>query len=277
MIGSFALQGLPCLRICVRAFEPEGRLDVQKHLFFEGKYFLGKKRLDDRHLSRHSIKPPNGSTFGQMQSIHFWNKPGEEVFCGEFQPNFMTNSILSTSPWPWYVAGPCVAASMFFLLWLGRRLGFSSSTQVICAIAGAGAKWDYFKIDWKARMWQIALVVGLMAGGWLSGEVIPGAVSPQISSATAADIEALGLTVNEGWVPKEIFSWEGLFTIQGFVIIVLGGFLTGFGARWAGGCTAGHMISGMSELQLPSLISSVCFIVGGAVSSNFIIPFLFGL
>jgi uncharacterized membrane protein YedE/YeeE len=189
----------------------------------------------------------------------------------------MANSILSASPWPWYVAGPCIAATMFFLLWLGRRLGISSSTQVICALGGAGRKWDYFKIDWKAQMWQIIFVVGLMAGGLFAGEVIPAAVSPQISPAVAADIEALGLTVNEGWAPKEIFSWDGLLSVQGFVIIVLGGFFTGFGARWAGGCTSGHMISGMSELQVPSLIASACFLVGGAISSNFIIPFLFGL
>lgn len=164
---------------------------------------------------------------------------------------------------------------MFFLLWLGRRLGISSSTQVICSIAGAGAKWDYFKIDWKNQLWQIVFVVGLMAGGLFVSEVIPGSVSPQISPNTVADIEALGLTANEGIAPKEVFSWEGLLTIQGFIIIVLGGFLTGFGARWAGGCTSGHMISGMSELQLPSLVSSVCFLVGGAVSSNFILPMLF--
>ena len=59
--------------------------------------------------------------------------------------------------------------------------------------------------------------------------------------------------------------------------MVLGGFLVGFGTRYAGGCTSGHAISGLANLQLPSLIATCCFMAGGFLMTNIILPFILSL
>jgi uncharacterized membrane protein YedE/YeeE len=59
--------------------------------------------------------------------------------------------------------------------------------------------------------------------------------------------------------------------------MVLGGFLVGFGTRYAGGCTSGHAIMGLSNLQLPSLIATISFMVGGFVMVNLILPYILSL
>jgi uncharacterized membrane protein YedE/YeeE len=56
--------------------------------------------------------------------------------------------------------------------------------------------------------------------------------------------------------------------------LLFGGFLVGFGARWAGGCTSGHAISGLSNLQLPSLIAVIGFFIGGLIMSWLILPLM---
>lgn len=49
----------------------------------------------------------------------------------------------------------------------------------------------------------------------------------------------------------------------------------GFGARWAGGCTSGHAISGLSNLQLPSLVAVLGFFAGGLLMTHLLFPLLF--
>jgi len=68
-----------------------------------------------------------------------------------------------------------------------------------------------------------------------------------------------------------------LLTIKGFILIVAGGFLVGFGTRYAGGCTSGHSIMGISNLQLPSLIATCCFMIGGFIVANIFIPLILKL
>jgi len=60
-------------------------------------------------------------------------------------------------------------------------------------------------------------------------------------------------------------------------MMVGGGFLVGFGTRYAGGCTSGHAITGLSMLQWPSLVATVCFMVGGLAMANLILPFILSL
>jgi hypothetical protein len=64
-------------------------------------------------------------------------------------------------------------------------------------------------------------------------------------------------------------------SVKGFLILLLGGFLVGFGSRYAGGCTSGHAITGLSSLQIPSLIAVIGFFIGGLVMTYFILPILF--
>ena len=58
-------------------------------------------------------------------------------------------------------------------------------------------------------------------------------------------------------------------------ILFFGGLLVGFGARYAGGCTSGHAISGLSDLQLPSLIAVVGFFIGGLIMTHLLFPLIF--
>lgn len=73
----------------------------------------------------------------------------------------------------------------------------------------------------------------------------------------------------------EMFSLESAFSLNGLLILVVGGFLVGFGTRYAGGCTSGHAITGLSNLQLPSLFAVIGFFIGGLVMTHFILPLLF--
>ena len=92
---------------------------------------------------------------------------------------------------------------------------------------------------------------------------------------TVNDLLELGLEFNGEVVPSEIFNFNSLRTLKGFLIITLGGFFVGFGARWAGGCTSGHAISGLSNFQIPSLISVIGFFIGGLIMTYLIFPLIF--
>jgi uncharacterized membrane protein YedE/YeeE len=96
-----------------------------------------------------------------------------------------------------------------------------------------------------------------------------------ISDATRADLLALGITDLTGMIPSDVFAFEALLTLPGAVVILLGGFLVGFGARYANGCTSGHAISGLSNLQLSSLVVVIGFFIGGLVSAHLLLPIVF--
>ena len=66
-----------------------------------------------------------------------------------------------------------------------------------------------------------------------------------------------------------------MFTLKGFSILLIAGILVGFGSRYAGGCTSGHAITGLSNLELPSLISVFGFFIGGLITTWFLLPLIF--
>jgi len=183
---------------------------------------------------------------------------------------------LISNPWPWYVAGPLIGLIVPLLLLVGRkRFGISSSLQHACA-ATVPCGLDYFTYDWRREgMWLFVFVLGVLVGGFVAATVFADAeISIQISSATRAELSALGLTDFSGLVPREIFSWAGLLTIPGLAMIVGGSFLVGFGARYADGCTSGHAITGLAEMQVASLVAVIGFFIGGLCSTHFILPIL---
>ena len=93
-------------------------------------------------------------------------------------------------------------------------------------------------------------MLGIVLGGFIAATVLTGLdVYIDMSDATREDLRALRLTELTGLVPGEVFSWEGLLTLPGLVMIIGGSFLVGFGARYAGGCTSGHAITGLADLQ----------------------------
>ena len=178
-------------------------------------------------------------------------------------------------PWPWYVAGPCITIIMVLLLFFDGRFGVSSNLETLCTIAGAGKKFDYFRIDWRKNIWNIIFILGSVFGGFIAHKFLVKENTVGISAQTKQDLLDLGIQQpGHGLIPSDIFNWENLMTWQGFVLIIVGGFLIGFGTRYAKGCTSGHAISGLSNLQLPSLIAVIGFFIGGIIATYFLLPLI---
>lgn len=177
-------------------------------------------------------------------------------------------------PWPWYVSGPLIGLMVPGLLFLGgRTFGISSSFKHICAAALPG-RFDFFQYDWKRiGLWNLMFVLGVGIGGFLGANFLTAPdAAVAISDVTRSELQALGIQDFSGLAPREIFSWEGLFSWPGLLMIVGGGFLVGFGARYAGGCTSGHAISGLANMQLPSLLAVIGFFVGGMIVTYLFLP-----
>ena len=195
-------------------------------------------------------------------------------------PEFLQNAIdFISQPWPWWVAGPMIALIMFWLLFLGKEFGISANFRIMCAAEGASSMSDFFKFDWRSQGWNLMVALGAMFGGYVAAHYFLGDGNiAHVSQATIESLEGLGFSFENGVVPlvPEFYSWENVFTWQGFLIIAGGGFLVGFGARYAGGCTSGHAISGLSALQLPSLIAVIGFFLGGLTMTYLFFPLIFG-
>lgn len=180
-------------------------------------------------------------------------------------------------PWPWYVAGPLIGLTVPALLLLGNRsFGVSSSLRHVCA-ACMPANIPFFKYDWKKEVWNLFFVAGILIGGILTANFFADPNPVQINAKLATEMATYGITDHHGLVPENIFSWPELLTARGIIMLVVGGFLVGFGTRYAGGCTSGHAIMGISNLQVPSVIATCCFMVGGFLVANLALPFILKL
>ena len=182
---------------------------------------------------------------------------------------------LLRQPWPWYTSGAVIALVMVLLLFFGKSFGFSSNLRIICAACGAGRRVKFFDYDWRSQMWNLLFLVGAVLGGFISAEFLSSGEAVQISQATVQDLRELGIAPPDELQPDEIFSLEALLTVKGFLVLLLGGFAIGFGTRYAGGCTSGHAISGLSNLQLPSLIAVIGFFIGGLFTTFVLLPLIF--
>ena len=184
---------------------------------------------------------------------------------------------LVTQPWPWYVAGLLIGLFVPLLLVVGgKQFGISANLRHLCA-ATVPAGLSFLKYDWKrSGLWNLTFAAGIVLGGLLASTVL---ASPDpaidLAPATVEALRGLGIRDLTGMVPSELFSWQGLASLPGLVMIVGGGFLVGFGARYAGGCTSGHAISGLAGLQLPSLVAVVGFFAGGLLVTHLLLPLLF--
>ncbi|UOB16470.1 YeeE/YedE family protein [Abyssalbus ytuae] len=179
--------------------------------------------------------------------------------------------------WPWYISGPLIALIMLFLLFIGKSFGVSANLRTFCTMCGAGKKYDFFKFDWKAQSWNLVFLVGTIVGGFLASHYLsPENNAADISQKTVQHLETIGFdSAGKSYLPTELFSNEAFTDGKTLLLLILGGFLVGFGARYAGGCTSGHAISGLSNLQLPSLIAVIGFFIGGLIMVHFIFPFIF--
>jgi len=178
-------------------------------------------------------------------------------------------------PWPWYVAGPLIGLCVPALLIVGNRpLGTTGALRAMCA-ATIPSRSAFFRYDWRADGgWSLALVFGILVGGFIAGIVIP-TPPPEITAPTRDAIAALGLGPDlGGMAPPALFSWHALATLRGWVFIVGGGLLVGFGASYAGGCTSGHGVTGLADLQPASLIALMGIFAGGLLATFYLIPLL---
>ena len=179
-----------------------------------------------------------------------------------------------SQPWPWYVAGPLIGLLVPALLLIGNKtFGISSSLRHICA-ACIPARIPFFHYDWKKEKWNLFFILGVLLGGVVVSLLLQNPEPVKISPALSQELLGYGITSYEGMVPAQVFNWDMLLSAKGLVMMVGGGFLIGFGTRYAGGCTSGHAIMGLSNLQLPSLIATMSFMAGGFFVANFIIPII---
>jgi uncharacterized membrane protein YedE/YeeE len=180
-------------------------------------------------------------------------------------------------PWPWYVAGPLIGLTVPVLLILGNKtFGISSSLRHICASC-LPANVPFFKYEWKKEIWNLVFVLGIFIGGAITFFYLANPNPVSVNPKLASELAEYGITNFENLVPKDIMNWPSLFTLKGLIMMVGGGFLVGFGTRYAGGCTSGHAIMGLSNLQWPSLVATLCFMAGGFIMANLVLPFILSL
>ncbi len=181
------------------------------------------------------------------------------------------------NPWPWYVAGPLIGLTVPALLLVGNKsFGISSSLRHICA-ACLPANIPFFQYNWRKELWNLFFVAGILVGAALATLFLANPDPVVVHPKLAADLAQYGITDFSKLVPTQVVNWSALLTLRGFLMIVVGGFLIGFGTRYAGGCTSGHAIMGLSTLQWPSLVATCCFMVAGILMANFVLPFLLAL
>jgi uncharacterized membrane protein YedE/YeeE len=180
-----------------------------------------------------------------------------------------------SQPWPWWVSGPAIALIMAILIFSGKTFGFSANLSNICSMLGMGKQASYFNFDWKKQRWNLWFLVGSVIGGYIAVHFFQTHDPLNISSVTVADLKQLNIPFDGNLEPSAIFNWDYLLSGRGLLLFLGGGFLIGFGTRYAGGCTSGHAITGLSNLQLPSLIAVMGFFIGGLFVTHLLFPIIF--
>jgi uncharacterized membrane protein YedE/YeeE len=177
--------------------------------------------------------------------------------------------------WPWWLSGSIIAAIMFLLLFFGQSFGFSSNMRTICAAVGCGKHVKFFDFNWKSQSWNLLFLLGSVIGGYIAGNFMSNGDPVRISEDTVSALNQLGFSAPASMQPDELFGTNVLLEWKGLLLLAVAGLMVGFGTRYAGGCTSGHAISGLSNLQLPSLIAVIGFFAGGLLMTHLIFPLIF--
>jgi len=179
-----------------------------------------------------------------------------------------------SQPWPWWAAGAIIGLIVPALLIFGNKhFGLSANLRHACA-ACLPANVRFFQYNWKKEIWNFFFVGGIIIGAIIASTILANSEPVKVAPELAAELQGYGITDYSGMVPNQLFSWDSLFSLRGFIMLVLGGFMVGFGSRYAGGCTSGHAIMGLSNLQVPSLIATIFFMVGGFIMANLVLPYI---
>lgn len=194
----------------------------------------------------------------------------------EFISNPQSWLDLIRQPWHWAVSGTAIATILFLMTWMGRSFGVSTAFRNMCQMAGAGKRFDFFNFDIKEEYWRMAFVVGAIGGGFIASTFLASPDPVAISDATINHLQqdwGISYPQGGGFLPESVFNYG---SIKGIILAIIGGFFVGFGARYGDGCTSGHAISGLSHLQLPSLLTVIGFFIGGLTMTWIIMPLIFG-
>lgn len=185
-------------------------------------------------------------------------------------------SILSQA-WPWYVSGPLFGGIMLLLYYLGGNFGVSANLRSICSSIGASKVSDYFNMDWRSQIWNHIFLAGIVIGGSLTYFFLRTGTPPEISQDTISALQNIGINVDSmnGLLPDQLFQIKTISDLPKIGLLLVGGVLVGFGTRYAGGCTSGHAITGLSDLQIPSLLAVIGFFIGGLTMTHVIFPYIF--
>ena len=177
--------------------------------------------------------------------------------------------------WPWYVSGFLIGAVMLALIYFGKSFGMSSNLRTMCTALGAGKTADFFKFDWKTQRWNLTVVLGAMLGGFIATHYLSDGSGVNLNPQTVVELRQMNIDEPNGKLsPDALVGPEALQSPKVLLILLLGGILVGFGTRYAGGCTSGHAISGLSNLQLPSFIAVIGFFIGGLIMSWLLLPLI---
>lgn len=179
-------------------------------------------------------------------------------------------------PWPWFVSGPLIALVMFMLIYFGKTFGMSSNLETFCAMCRTGKKAKLFSFNWRDQKWNFVVALGAVIGGFIARFFLSNPINIDLNPETIEHLQQLGFdNAGKSLLPPEIYRWEYVLSIKGLAILLTSGFLVGFGTRYANGCTSGHAITGLSSLQLPSLIAVIGFFIGGLVMVHLLFPLIF--
>lgn len=181
-----------------------------------------------------------------------------------------------TQTWHWAISGFLIGFVMLLLTYFGKTFGMSSNLRSLCSMTGIGKKVSFFDWDWKSQRWNLIVVLGAMIGGYVAVHFLSDSSNVAINPETISQLQSLGFDAPNGkLLPDFLFGSDALQSPKMIAILIIGGILIGFGSRYAGGCTSGHAISGLSNFQLPSLKAVIGFFIGGLIMSHFVLPLLF--
>lgn len=183
-----------------------------------------------------------------------------------------------SQPWPWYVAGPLIGLVIILLQWIDNKpLAASASYRHVCSAAFPNGIPFLINYNWKSESWNLFFVAGITIGGFVAGNILSPPANIAISHETTAQLQSTGIHETAGFAPAQLFSFDALQTIPGIIVVVLGGFLIGFGSRYAGGCVSGHCMTGISDLQWTSVLATGSIFAGGIFTSYYLLPLILKL
>lgn len=181
-----------------------------------------------------------------------------------------------TNTWHWSISGFLIGLVMLSLIYFGKVFGMSSNLRSLCSMTGIGKKVPFFDWNWKSQRWNLVVVAGTMLGGYTATHFLNSDSNVTINEITIQKLQNIGIEApNSKLLPDSLFGKNVFESPKMILFLLIGGLLIGFGSRYAGGCTSGHAISGLSNFQLPSLKAVIGFFVGGLIMVNFIFPLIF--